>query len=105
MTTVDATVERSPGTFGGPIDGDVQIGFGVADGNGGRSLEAHFDAAVFVDTPPGAIDIGQVHDDARNNVAAVIQCIRQPFGDVVTQAVGQIEVVGVDLDLHLLPHP
>lgn len=105
VTAGEAAVKRSSGTFGGPIDGDVKIGFSVVDGDDGRSLEAHFDAAALVYTPPGAIDIGKAHDDTRDNVAAMIQCIRQPFGDVVAQTVGQIEVVGVDLNLHLIPHP
>lgn len=99
----DAAVQGASGAFGGTVDGDVKIGFGIVDGDGGSSLEAHFDAAALVDASPGSIDVGKSHHDARDNVAAVIHGIRQALGDVGAQAVGQVKVVGVDLDVHLIP--
>jgi hypothetical protein len=34
----------------------------------------------------------------------VIEGIRQAFGDVIAQAFGQGKVVGMDLDVHVIPH-
>ena len=100
----DAAVQGAPGAFGGTVDGDVKIGFGIVDGDGGSALQAHFDAAALVYAAPGPIDIGKSHDDARDDFAAVIEGIGQALGDVVVQAFGQGKVVGMDLDVHLIPH-
>ncbi len=104
VTSRDAAVQGASGAFGCAVDGDVKIGFGVIDGDGGCSLQAHFDAAALVDAAPGPIDIGKSHHDARDDVAAVIEGIRQALGDMVAQAFGQGKVVGMDLDVHLISH-
>ena len=104
VTPRDTAVQGASGAFGGTVDGDVKIGFGVIYCDGGSALQAHFDAAALVDASPRSIDVGKSYHDARDNVAAVIHGIRQALGDVVAQALGQGKVVGMDLDVHVIPH-
>lgn len=100
----DSAIQGVPGAFGGPVDGDVKIGLGVVDGDGGRALEAYFDAATLVDAASWTIDIGKSHHDTQNDIAGMIQGICQPLGDMVAQAFGESKVVGMYLDLHFIPH-
>lgn len=104
VTPGDTAVQSATGTFCGPINGDVKIGLGVADGNRGSAFQTNFNSTAFVDAASGAIDIRKAYHDARDDIEAMIQGIRQSLGDVVAQAFGQVKVVGMDLDLHLIPH-
>ena len=67
----------------------------------GRSpLDAHLDAATLVLAATRAIDIGKTHDDARDNIPAVIQGVGEARGHMLAQYVGQGLVLSLDLQVH-----
>jgi hypothetical protein len=81
-------IERTADAFGGAVDGDVKIALDILDDQGRSALEAHFDTATLVFAAARAIDIGKAHDDARDDVPAIIQGVARR-ADVLAQPVGQ----------------
>lgn len=101
--TRDKAIQGAPGALGGPIDSHVEVGLGIVDGDCGTSFEAYLDTAALVDAALRPIDIGEPDHDARNDIAAMVQGIPESPDDVVAQSIGQVEVVGMDLNLHVFP--
>lgn len=98
-----AAVERAAYAFGRAVDGDVEIGLRVLDDQCGNALETDLDPATFIHAAARTIDIGQAHNDARDDVATMIQCVIQTRGHMLAQPVGQGEVLSLDLKVHDIP--
>ena len=100
MSPRQVAVERAAHAVDGAIDGDVKIGLSVLDEQGRGALEAHLDTATLVLSAARAIHIGKAHDNACDDVSAMIQAVGEARADVFAQSVGQGEVVRLDLQVH-----
>lgn len=98
-----AAIERAANSFGGAIDGDIQIGLGILDHQGGGALEAEFDGAALVHTAARAIDVGEAHDDASHDIPAVIERVGESRRDMLPKSLGQGEILGLELNVHWIP--
>ena len=57
------TRHRAAGPVGGPVDGDVQIGFGIVDDHARRTGKGDLDPAAFVLAPARAVLVRQTDRD------------------------------------------
>jgi hypothetical protein len=98
-----AAVERTANAFSRAVDGDIKIGLRILDDQGGRALEAYLDPATLIYAAARTIDIGQAHNDARDNVTTMIQGIIETRRHMLAQPIGQGEILSLDLKVHDIP--
>ncbi len=94
------TRHRTAGPINGPIDGDVDVGFDIFDDQARRARKPDPNpAAVFLATVWISLD-----EQTDRNLAQVgigpAERETQTSLDVLAQVLGQIQILGLDVDLH-----
>ena len=95
-----APVKGAADALEGAVDGNVEVCLHIIDDQGLGSLEAKFEAAALVYAATRTIDISEMNNDTRYQVAPVIRGMDDTPGDVLAQPIGQGKVTRMDLNIH-----
>jgi hypothetical protein len=91
---------RTAGSVSGPVDGDVQIGFGIIDHDARGAAKGDLNSATLILAPARAVLVGQANRDlAQVLIGPTERELQAPF-DVFAQTVGQRETSDLDVDVH-----
>jgi hypothetical protein len=91
---------RAAGPVGGPVDGDVDVGFSIFDYNAQRAGNPDLDPAALFLATMRTTRVGQADRNLAQAVISPAEREVQTTLDVFAQALGQFQILGLDVDLH-----
>jgi hypothetical protein len=92
--------DRAAGPTGGPVDSDVDIGFGIFNHDVLRTRKIDPNPAAFIFVSARAVFVEKMDRDLAQLVVGPAQRELQAPLDVLAQTIGQRKILGLNVDMH-----